>query len=72
MTTAVTLLVLASGLWLLTPRGLAQLRTIALRRFFDRYLERPRHRVYDPRTDEGTDRGGPPSQPQRSEASIKE
>ena len=55
MATALALLVLGSGLILLTPQGRAILERIAARRFFDRYLERPRHRVYDPRREDKDD-----------------
>ena len=44
-----TLVVATLGLVLLSPRARAHLEWIALRRFFDRYLQKPRYRFYDPR-----------------------
>lgn len=44
-----TFVVATLGLVLLSPRARAHLERIALRRFFDRYLQNPRYRFYDPR-----------------------
>ena len=51
MSTAPTLAacVLVAGLFLLTPAGRPWMTAIALRRFFERYMREPRHRIFDPR-----------------------
>jgi len=51
-TLAISLAVLAVGIGLCSPQVRSYLTMIALRRFFDKHMQRPRYRVYNLRPEE--------------------